>query len=623
MMRHLLLSTCLLVSGALPLSAGEIVALCIGNNAYVIPEDQLDTPVNDARLMHRTLCAVPGVQAADIVLLEDARRSEITLALRQFRARAAEAKLSLVYYSGHGVEDTPTGYDRAETFLLPVDAVIENADDLPDKAVPLKTVLDSLEGTRGAARAVILDCCRSGAPGATKSLSRAGKSLSTLDENVKRALGGAILPEGTLIAFAASPGRKAAAFLTETDTNSPFTHFIAQEMSTQGRDLLSIINKASAITKQRTELRQVPHVELRGDVSLIMDYAIPAAGAVLASKGDPAARPRLRPLAEIMQEGSTTPSVSGTTGQPMPSSNGADKAAEVSSAPPSKLPSLVSMMLNLKKNAPQGSSVSPSNAGQSTQAQSAGNVVSVKLPRNVVMKFSYCPPGSFTMGSPPAEEGRGGDENQVQVRLTKAFWIAQTEVTQAQWEALMGSNPSEFRGPDMPVEHVSWEEAQAFIAKLNEKVFLLGGWSYALPTEAQWEYACRAGSQTAYAHGDDATQLFRHANFAENLYAKLSIGYNAIEGAGARTVAVGRLAANAWGIHDMHGNVREWCADHYGSSLVGGTDPTGPASGPAPVTRGGSWSSPAASCRSAQRSSKTKNYKNGSIGFRPVLIMTR
>lgn len=259
------------------LAAADIVALCIGNNAYVTPEDVLDTPVNDARLMHQTLRAVPGVQAADIVLLEDAKRSQITLALRQFKARAEGAKLALIFYSGHGVEDMPTGYDRAETFLLPVDAVIDSADDLPDKAVSLKTVLEALEGTRAAARGVILDCCRSGAPGATKSLARAGKNLSALDESVKKALGGAILPEGTLIAFAASPGRKAAAFLTEADTNSPFTRFISEQMSTQGGDLFSIVNAASKITKQRTEMRQVPHVELRGDASLITDFSIPAA----------------------------------------------------------------------------------------------------------------------------------------------------------------------------------------------------------------------------------------------------------------------------------------------------------------------------------------------------------
>lgn len=576
-MKRLLLAPLFLVLAALPVAGGEIVALCIGNNAYVIPEDQLDTPVNDARLMHRTLCAVPGVKVEDIVLLEDAKRSQITLALRQFRARAAEARLSLIYYSGHGVEDTPTGYDRAETFLLPVDAMIESADDLPDKAVPLKTVLESLDGARGGARAVILDCCRSGAPGATKSLARAGKSLSTLDENVKRALGGAILPEGTLIAFAASPGRKAAAFLTETDTNSPFTHFIAQEMRTQGRDLLSIINKASTITKQRTELRQVPHVELRGDVSLIMDYVIPAA---VAGNGTP--KPQLRPLAELMLD--------------------------------------YKKSLDARKEASPPGAPAPAPGGSVLDAGAAGKVVQIKLPGEVLMKFCFCPAGSFMMGSPQNEEGRGADEDQVQVRLSKGFWMAQTEVTQAQWQALMGGNPSHFKGADLPVENVSWGDAQAFVDTLNKKMFLLGGWKYVLPTEAQWEHACRAGTESAYSFGNDAGELFRHGNFAGNIYAKLSLDYKGLAGAGDRTIPVGKHTANAWHLHDMHGNVREWCADPYAGRLIGGTDPS-PATGIGRVTRGGAWSSTAAACRAAHRSSKTESFHDNLLGFRPAIVL--
>jgi len=574
-MKHLLFSLGFLTLSSLSAFAGEIVALCIGNNAYVIPEDQLDTPVNDARLMHQTLCRVPGVLAEDIVLLEDAKRSQITLALRQFRARSAEAKLSLIFYSCHGVEDTPTGYDRAETFLLPVDAVIENADDLPDKAVPLKTVLESLEGTKGAARAVILDCCRSGAPGATKSLSRAGKSLATLDENVKKALGGAILPEGTLIAFAASPGRKAAAFLKDTDTNSPFTRFISEQMSTQGGDLFSIVNAASRMTKQRTEMRQVPHVELRGDASLITDYTIPAA---VASNTAP---PRLKPLAEIM--------------------------------------------MDFKKSRETGKDGAPPapSKGSVLDRGETGTAVQVKLPGEIPMKFCFCAPGTFTMGSPASEKGRFPDEDQVQVTLSKGFWMAQTEVTQAQWEALMGSNPSQFKAPDQPVDSVSWADAQAFIARMNEKLMLASGWTYALPTEAQWEHACRAGTETAYSFGDDDSVLFRHGNFAGNLYAKLSLDYHGPEGVGDRPVAVARHKANAWTIYDMHGNVWEWCADWYADKLAGGTDPTGPSSGSLHVLRGGAWSNDAAECRSAHRNWISQGHLLRGTGFRVAIVPTR
>lgn len=583
----------LLASYSLPAYAGEIVALCIGNNAYVIPEDQLDTPVNDARLMHKTLCAVPGAQAEDIVLLEDARRSQITLALRQFKARTTEAKLSLIYYSGHGVEDTPTGYDRAETFLLPVDAAIESADDLPDKAVPLRTVLEALEGNRGGARAVILDCCRSGAPGATKALSHAGKSLSTLDENVKKALGSAILPEGTLIAFAASPGRKAAAFLSETDTNSPFTHFVAEQMSTQGRDLLSIINTASTITKKRTEMRQVPHVELRGDVSLIMDYVIPAsksAEAAMATTTKPA--PKLKPLAELMID--YKKAVATRADNPKPTG---------------------------ARSLPPGTRVGTASV---LDTGSVGKVVQIKLPGEVPMKFCFCPTGSYTMGSPTNEAGRKDDENQVQVAFSQGFWMAQTEVTQAQWQSLMDTNPSEFQGAELPVDHVSWEAAQTFVEKLNEKLFLLGGWHYALPTEAQWEYACRAGTSEAYNFGGDASQLHVHANFSESTFARLTIGYKSkVEGDGEHSVVVATHTPNAWGLHDMHGNVSEWCQDWNAGKLHGGLDPVGPPAGSYRVYRGGSWGSPAEDCRSAARGSASRALRGGGPGLRPVIVPSK
>jgi hypothetical protein len=564
----LILSACSLCFAG-QLAAADIVALCIGNNAYVTPEDVLDTPVNDARLMHQTLRAVPGVQAADIVLLEDAKRSQITLALRQFKARAEGAKLALIFYSGHGVEDTPTGYDRAETFLLPVDAVIDSADDLPDKAVPLKTVLDALEGTRGAARGVILDCCRSGAPGATKSLARAGKNLSALDESVKKALGGAILPEGTLIAFAASPGRKAAAFLTESDTNSPFTRFISEQMSTQGGDLFSIVNAASRITKQRTEMRQVPHVELRGDASLITDFAIPASS--LVKFNTPQTAPvmteaeiehRARELAATMTASPITPASS----QASTSGSILDKGA-------------------------------------------VGKVIQIKLPGDVLINFSFCPPGSFLMGSPKREVGHQDDEDQVHVRISNGFWMAQTEVTQAQWKALIGSNPSEFKGDDLPVEMVSWEDAQTFITKATAATNLPAGWKWVLPTEAQWEYACRAGTESPFHFGSMLNGTLANCD-GTNPYGTSTKGPYVH-----KTCAVGRYTSNVWGLHDMHGNVLEWCAHTLdGSSTLTGTDTH--------VSRGGSWGSDAGSCRSDSRLILGSGDRFSILGFRPALVLS-
>jgi len=258
-----------------PSTAQEIVALCIGNDAYHKPDDVLDTPVADATLMRDTLLALKGVKVSeeDVMLVTNATRIQMSQALRTFKAKAAGAKLALIFYSGHGMEDTPVGETRPETFLLPVDADITSLDVLPDLSIPLGDVLKAFEGS-GGARAVILDCCRTGAPSANGALARAGKSKKNLDADVKRALGAAVVPEGTLIAFAAGPGRKAAAFLEKDDNHSPFTRFLTDEMKGSGGDLVTVVNAATRITKQRTENRQVPHVEVRGDLSLLTDFVI-------------------------------------------------------------------------------------------------------------------------------------------------------------------------------------------------------------------------------------------------------------------------------------------------------------------------------------------------------------
>lgn len=150
---------------------------------------------------------------------------------------------------------------------------------------------------------------------------------------------------------------------------------------------------------------------------------------------------------------------------------------------------------------------------------SQGSVgATVKIPlssegHESTLTFCFIPSGSFRMGSPSSEYGHSDDEKQVEVALSQPFWLAKTEVTQAQWEAVMGSKPSEFQGANLPVENVDWDDVQAFITKLNEKEVLLSGWKFALPTEAQWEYACRAGEKGPYSGGslDERKKDARHS----------------------------------------------------------------------------------------------------------------
>ncbi len=219
------------------------------------------------------------------------------------------------------------------------------------------------------------------------------------------------------------------------------------------------------------------------------------------------------------------------------------------------------------------------------------------------IELVFVPAGEFDMGSPATETGRESQEGPVhRVRLSKSFWIGKCEVTQAQWEAVMGNNPSHFKGcPDCPVEQVSWNDCRAFLDKLNAGGSII---RYDLPTEAEWEYACRAGSTGPYALGKLDYAAWYDGN------------------SGQKTHPVGTKAPNLWGIHDMHGNVWEWCADRFGGNYYATgqpNDPTGPLDGSRRVVRGGSWYVLAVNCRSAIRGGVTPDTTDYATGFRVVV----
>jgi formylglycine-generating enzyme required for sulfatase activity len=216
------------------------------------------------------------------------------------------------------------------------------------------------------------------------------------------------------------------------------------------------------------------------------------------------------------------------------------------------------------------------------------------LVNSVGMVLVPIPAGKFMMG----------DESKHSVTITKPFHLGAFEVTQEQYEKVMGKNPSYFKGPNNPVELVSWKDAVEFCRKLSqlpkEKA---AGHVYRLPTEAEWEYACRAGTTTKFSFGDDESQLGQYAWFDEN--------------SGEKTHPVGEKKPNAWGLHDMHGNVFEWCQDWHGdypSEPV--TDPTGPTTGSDRVFRGGCCSFLAGYCRSGFREWYYPADRAGYLGFR-------
>jgi formylglycine-generating enzyme len=242
----------------------------------------------------------------------------------------------------------------------------------------------------------------------------------------------------------------------------------------------------------------------------------------------------------------------------------------------------------------------------------------------------WCPPGRFTMGSPLGEAGRRSDEGPVEVTLTRGFWTAAHEATQGQWRRVVGAFPdrpptAQFgEGGEFPMYWVNFHEAEDFCARLTERASRSGalpaGWAFTLPTEAQWEYACRAGTTTVTAFGD--TLDLRHVNFNGELLDRTRVGPTP-----GRATRVGSYPPNAWGIHDMHGNVWEWCQDWYHARLPGGTDPDlrdvpGARNGDGTysrVRRGGAWIEPGWACRSACRLRYEPPRRSDHIGFRVVV----
>jgi len=257
------------------------------------------------------------------------------------------------------------------------------------------------------------------------------------------------------------------------------------------------------------------------------------------------------------------------------------------------------------------------------------------LTNSLGMALVRIEPGSFLMGSSQDQIDRlmrefpdykrewfEDEQPQHAVKITRPFYLGAHQITQGQYQAVMGNNPSHFKGSDdLPVESVSWLDAVAFCNRLSERekrtpfyringteVLVLGGDGYRLPTEAEWEYACRAGSSTLYPFGDNASALGEFAWYTQNSEGK--------------THPVGQKGPNAWGLHDMVGNVWEWCADCYEAKYYASSpaaDPPG-ASGASPrVFRGGGLGNGPRGCRSADRGGRGPAYRNDSLGFRVAL----
>jgi len=266
---------------------------------------------------------------------------------------------------------------------------------------------------------------------------------------------------------------------------------------------------------------------------------------------------------------------------------------------------------------------SQKNGVSTSNAPSAGTVMpdDPALSKAMVGEFVFIPAGEFMIGSNNEDDHASPVHR---VIITKNFELGKYEVTQAEWTAIMGKNPSYFKGPNRPVEQVTWEEVQKFIQVLNSKS---KNYSYRLPTEAEWEYACRAGGKENYGSNLESVAWFGNNSGKQKIDSDeifrrerndylVTLGNNSNQ-----THPIGQKKPNGWGLYDMLGNVGEWCQDWFGLYPNGSqTDPQGPAKGSDRVERGASWSDRTEHCHSAFRSADSPGYRGNDIGFRLLRV---
>jgi formylglycine-generating enzyme len=242
-------------------------------------------------------------------------------------------------------------------------------------------------------------------------------------------------------------------------------------------------------------------------------------------------------------------------------------------------------------------------------AQLPAPAINVDLPGDATMTMLWVEPGTFAMGSPPADAAIYQDEGpQHQVRISRGGYLGQFEITQGQWFSVMGTRPWEGQnfveiGPDFAAVHLSWDDIQAFVAAINADA---GTAAYRLPTEAEWEYVCRAGTDSKWSFGDDESQIGEYAWYRDNTWPREVFSHR-----------IGLKKPNPWGFFDMHGNVWEWVADWYGPyAPETQTDPTGAEDGVFKVTRGGIYLSTPTGMRSAARDAGFSDFRDGGVGAR-------
>ena len=643
-------------SGAVDPNKEYRVALVIGNSAY--ENAKLKNPVNDANDIATALTDL----GFEVVLGTNLNRDQIKQKVAEFSPMLKKADIGFFYFAGHGLQY------NGENFLVPLAFDIGQEKDIPYESLSTAQILNKMDKAGNGVNIVVLDACRnnpykenfqSASRGLKQSQNRGIKRSEKAGQGLSRING----PSGSFIAYATAPGNVAA---DGTGKNGLYTQHLLDYMQQPGIPVESVFKKVRIGVINDTKGKQVPweNSSLLGDFYFIesddpvnksLDFDF-VKSAPPAQKNNPPSetdkfelqfwnsveKARSLPLykaylkkypqghfveiaqiqlEQLNQQQQEKRKVTAKINNPILAVNPSLMVASTSPQPQQTDNKTLAMATTFAVSSVQ--KIQPKLKTKSTEKK-----IYVPFESSDFVKIT---PGCFTMGSAFGEEARQNDELDHPVCLTNDFMMGKYEVTQAQWEAVMGKNPAYFKGcgTNCPVERVSWSDVQTFIFRLN----LMTNDNYRLPTEAEWEYAARSNTSTATYAGDielegsnNAPGLNKIAWYSGNTKVKYKGGkycedwdekqFSSIR---CGTQPVGRKQPNSWGLYDMIGNVWELTDDWYGSfSSKTSNDPRGAATGDLKVAKGGNWSDSLQQNRAASRYGFAVKEKANNLGFRLV-----
>ncbi len=589
-------------------AADKRIALVVGNSAYVnIP--RLENPRNDAKLIADTLRTLGFTLVGGNAQL-DLDKEGLDRAVQDFGGQLQGADVALFYYAGHGIGI------RGTNFLVPVGANPIREADVDFQMLDSNLVLRQMEGAGSKLNIVILDACRNN-PFSGRGLRSSTSGLSQMQA-----------PEGTMISFATQPGNVA---LDGADGNSPYTAALAQAMRKPGLDIFRTFNEVGLAVSAATAGAQKPFLTsspIRGE--FFFGPPNPAAQAAVAAIAAPS-QPDLALQAWSVIQNSNSVAViedfirqfSATPYNSMARARLEElrrlqvaAVAPPAVAAPSVAPPVAAPSAPPGPNATAGL-IQP--APINTPPPSTTNQERVLRPKDVFRDCDVCPEmvvvpaGTFTMGSPPSEKGRTGDEGPEHlVAFARPFAVGKFSVTFAEWDACVaGGGCNGYRPGDLdwgrgrqPVININWNDAKAYVAWLARKT----GKPYRLLTESEREYVARAGTRTAYWFGPviSGSRANYNASAQNGPYLRRSIPVDSYE-------------PNPWGLHQVHGNIEEWTEDCFSENYnVSPTDGSAWVQSDCRfrVVRGGSWAYRPVALRSADRAQYLPTYRGDTVGLR-------